>query len=107
MIQTKQQIWEQHLANWNASGKDIHSWCQENNIEEKQFYTWKRRLEKEPSPMFVEVNLPSDGSSSTETGRPTFQEHRLMLYYQGMKLYVPDDFNSNTLLRLLQTMKQL
>lgn len=60
MNQSKQTIWEQHLSNWNASRKGIHSWCLENKVDEKQFHTWKRRLDKEQAPVFVEVALSSD-----------------------------------------------
>lgn len=107
MNQPKQHIWEQHLSDWTASGKDIHSWCLENKVDEKQFHTWKRCLEKEQAPVFVEVALPTEVSHTTGSEKNSFQDNRPMLYFQGMKLYVPDDFNQNTLLRLLQTMKQL
>ena len=30
-----------------------------------------------------------------------------MIYFQGMKLYIPDGFQPDTLLKLLQTMKRL
>lgn len=30
-----------------------------------------------------------------------------MIYSQGMKIYVPENFNPGTLLKLLQTLKKL
>lgn len=32
---------------------------------------------------------------------------RLMVYWQGMKIYIPDDFQPETLLKLFQVLKQL
>ncbi len=40
-------------------------------------------------------------------GRAVSADSRPMLYFQGMKLYIPDGFNPETLLKLLQVMKQL
>ena len=34
-------------------------------------------------------------------------DNRLMLYSQGVKLYIPDSVNQETLLSTLQTIKQL
>ena len=31
----------------------------------------------------------------------------LMIYWQGMKIYIPDNFQSETLLKLFQVLKQL
>lgn len=39
--------------------------------------------------------------------RTTSNDNRLMIYYQGMKLYIPDEFQSDALLQLLRTLKKL
>lgn len=41
----------------------------ENKIDEKWFHIWKRQLEKEQIPVFVEVALPSDVSYTTGSGK--------------------------------------
>jgi hypothetical protein len=56
-------------------------------------------------PVFAEVT--SYHHSNQKSFRTTAQDNRLMLYYQGIKVYVPEDFNSETLLTLLKTLKQL
>ena len=33
-------------------------------------------------------------------------DNQLMIYFQGMKVYVPDGFQVDTLLKLLQTLKK-
>ena len=34
-------------------------------------------------------------------------DNRLMIYFQGVKLYIPDGFHQETLLQTLQILKQL
>ena len=47
------------------------------------------------------------GSYHSQNNRMTANDSRLMIYFQGMKLYIPEDFQPDTLLKLLQTMKKL
>lgn len=47
------------------------------------------------------------GSYYSQNNRMTANDSRLMIYFQGMKLYIPEDFQPDTLLKLLQTMKKL
>ena len=39
--------------------------------------------------------------------RGTASDNRLMIYFQGMKVYIPDNFQPDTLLKFLQTLKKL
>ena len=39
--------------------------------------------------------------------RSTAGDNRLMIYFQGMKIYIPEGFQADTLLKLLQTLKKL
>jgi hypothetical protein len=55
---------------------------------------------------FVEV-LSSSGIAGYQNNRTVTNDNRLMVYFQGMKLYIPDGFQPDTLLKLLQVMKKL
>lgn len=44
---------------------------------------------------------------SYSQNRATVNDNRLMIYFQGMKVYIPDGFQPDTLLNLLQTLKKL
>jgi hypothetical protein len=37
-------IWEDRLAQYEASGKSITAWCKEQTIRENQFYYWRKKL---------------------------------------------------------------
>ena len=47
------------------------------------------------------------GSYNSQNNRMSVNDNRLMIYFQGMKLYIPEGFQPDTLLKLLQTMKKL
>lgn len=65
----------------------------------------QQRKKQETVTTFAEV-LNASGYQAN-TNRSAQPDQRPMLYFQGMKLYIPDGFNPNTLLKLLQVMKQL
>lgn len=65
---------EMRLAQWTniiqacaASGLHKRTWCQQNGIDEKQFYYWQRRIRKQ---VFEVQNL----SESTPLATTTFVE---------------------------------
>jgi len=37
-------LWEQRFAEYEASGKTIKAWCQEQAVKENQFYYWRKKL---------------------------------------------------------------
>ena len=65
-----------------------------------------RPKQQESITTFAEVVNPSN-SYSHQSNRMNHNDNRLMIYFQGLKLYIPDDFQPDTLLKLLQTMKRL
>ena len=44
---------------------------------------------------------------SYQQNRSTASDNRLMIYFQGMKIFIPEGFQADTLLKLLQTLKRL
>ena len=60
---------------------------------------------QEPAIAFAEVSRPVR-SSCPQHSSPAF-DGRFMIYCQGMKLFIPEDFHTDTLLKLLRVMKQL
>ena len=66
------------------------------------------RTSQESSTAFGEVLQPATQNYSHNLqDRIVSNDNRLMIYSQGMKIYVPEDFNPGTLLKLLQTLKKL
>ena len=52
-------------------------------------------------------SLSTAGISCHQAGRPAMADSRPMIYFQGMKVYIPDGFQPETLLKLLRVMRQL
>ncbi len=38
------QLWVERIAECRSSGKSVRAWCRENDISEKTYYYWQRRL---------------------------------------------------------------
>ena len=77
------QISDIRAANWKklvndaiSSGKEIRIWCRENNISERQFYYWQRKLRLEEAQKLMpntNTSLPAARSeSNTEAIKPNF-----------------------------------
>lgn len=63
------------------------------------------KMNQEPAVTFTEVSHPAK-SSCQQHSSPTF-DGRFMIYCQGIKLFIPEDFQTEALLKLLRVMKQL
>ena len=38
------QLWAERIAECRSSGMSVRAWCRENEISEKTYYYWQRRL---------------------------------------------------------------
>lgn len=63
------------------------------------------KVNQEPTVAFAEVSRPVKHTNQQHLS-PAF-DGRFMLYCQGMKLFIPEDFQTEALLKLLRVMKQL
>lgn len=63
------------------------------------------KVNQEATVSFAEISRPVRSSSSQHSS-PAF-DGRFMVYCQGLKLFIPDDFQTESLLKVLRVMKQL
>ncbi|PRR84665.1 IS66 family insertion sequence element accessory protein TnpA [Clostridium luticellarii] len=68
--------WETIIQDCRSSDMGVRAWCHENNIVERQFYYWERRIkgknlkiqkETQNQVNFVEIQPPIDSSISQST----------------------------------------
>ena len=64
------------------------------------------RVDQEAVTTFAEV-LSTAGVTYHQQGRQVMTDKRPVIHFQGMKVYIPDGFQPETLLKLLQVMRQL
>lgn len=63
------------------------------------------KANQEPAVAFAEAFRPVRFYCPQHSA--TAFDGRIMIYYQGLKLFIPEDFQSETLLKVLRAMKQL
>lgn len=68
--------WTPIIRECRSSDMTVRAWCLQNNVNEKQFYYWQRRVREKVSetlkktespsqPNFVQLQAPGDSSKST------------------------------------------
>ena len=63
------------------------------------------RANQETITTFGEV-MHSANIAYSQNRSTVANDNRLMIYFQGMKIYIPEEFQADTLLKLLQTLKE-
>lgn len=63
------------------------------------------KVNQEATVSFAEVSRPVR-SSGPQHSSPAF-DGRFMVYCQGLKLFIPEDFQTESLLKVFRVMKQL
>ncbi len=111
---------EQNLIKWTPiiqkcrnSGIGVRPWCRENNVSEKQFYYWERRIKgkdyenlKETKSQnqanFVELPVPIDSSATKATFRAD-----LVIHVGNNVLEVSNTVSENLLSMVLKVMSNV
>lgn len=98
------ELWRERLETWKGSGKNIAKWCKDNGVPYVRFFYWRDRLSEERSPIDSSKPLPqfielkeSPQSLSVDSG--------VSLSFQETHIHLSKDFDRDTLLRCLQTLK--
>lgn len=105
---------EENLIKWTpiSSGIDVRHWGRENNVSEKQFYYWERRIkgkdfeiQKETQSQnqvnFVEIQTPIDSSISRSI--PTFRTD-VVIHVGNNVLEISNAVSENLLSMVLKVM---
>lgn len=72
-------LWNERIHNWQKSGKNISAWCQEHNVNYRQFIYWKVLLlgkrKKQSTSNFIEL-------------APTSSQQALMFEVGGFRIQI-------------------
>jgi hypothetical protein len=94
--------WQQRVLEWQASGKTILVWCQENQIPYTTFLGWKQRFENShkglqsnvlSSKAFIELKNQPPANSGIYSG--------VTLEYHGIKICLQAGFSPAVLKQCL------
>jgi hypothetical protein len=107
--------WTPIIQKCRSSGIGVRPWCRENNVSEKQFYYWDRRIkaknfetQKETQPQnkanFVEIQPPID--SSINISIPTFRAD-MVIHVGNNVLELSNTVSENLLSMVLKVMSNV
>ena len=91
----KKQKWKVLVEDWQASGLSARKWCEGQGISSSTFQRWKELF-----------------SSAKESERSSFLElleestSKIEMEFNGIKVYVENNFNESLLVRCLQALKR-
>lgn len=99
-MKTLKEKWKKRIDAWKASGMSIRAWCRQHNISHSTFGYWKRgklsqSSSKEKNSKFIELQ----DKRTEETG--------LSLSTKGLKVHLSKNFDSETLHRFLNVLRNL
>ena len=109
MNETVKNTWVQCLEDCKNSGLSIRQWCSENNVKESSFHYWKRRFgeqTKETVSPTVFAEIPVYPTQSMPQIR-SHSEQMISVYYKEMYLKIPNSFQPEILLKVMQVLQQL
>ncbi|EHJ02127.1 hypothetical protein CDLVIII_5657 [Clostridium sp. DL-VIII] len=105
--------WTSIISECRSSGKGVRSWCNENNINEKQFYYWQRRVrgqvfktlkntESQKQINFVQLPVPIESSITT----PSFKSD-IVIHVGNNVLEISNTVSENLLSMVLKVMSNV
>ena len=100
----KQRFWENHIAQWSASGLNQTEYCRTNKIALKSFQYWKRRSKRNGAPpALIEVPLPKP------LPLPAFLVHPLLCLVvdQHYRVEIAKGFDSEDLERVVRVLGRI
>lgn len=113
---------EKNLVKWTpiiqkcrSSGIGVRPWCRENNVSEKQFYYWERRIKGKDFETQKEnksqnqanfVELPVSISSSINRSTPTFRAD-MVIHVENNVLEISNTVSENLLSMVLKVISNV
>ena len=79
--------WRDRVCEWEASGKSVRVWCQENKIPITTLYGWKNKLKKSST------NVVKTKSAFIELKDQMQSDSGIILEYNGIKIHLRSKFD--------------
>lgn len=90
--------WKSNIERWATSGLTQTEYCRRNDLSKDRFTYWKRKFKRQDRPVeFIQLPMPANIHT---TGL------KLNLG-QGVQIEIPDGFTSETLERVLATLRSI
>ena len=93
--------WAEMVRSRNESGLTVTDWCKQNGINIKTYYY---RLKRKRQAVCSEIEQ-HDIVTAIPADAPQSEDENIILIVGDVKISLPDNFNENTLSRLLGVLK--
>jgi hypothetical protein len=107
---TKEKFWQEHIAEWKASGLSQRVYCQRNLLAVATFGYWRRKLKlqigKSDKPRFYPLAV-AGGPHQAACLQKGGNSLRLLLDENRFTLEINDEFSPSTLQRLILALEQI
>lgn len=97
-----QEHWCRVLKEWSTSGLSQRGFCENRGISLSSFCYWRRRLRAEAEEAPMSPFIPVEIRPPARSLHPSPYEVRLE---NGIRIRVPSDFESDSLLRLIELLQ--
>ena len=67
MAETRRKYWRKLIAEQQASGQKVLTFCRERGISQYSFYKWRQRLRQGAEPRFAELEVTPAASASPDS----------------------------------------
>lgn len=96
------ELWRERIRECRSSGKSVRAWCRENEISEKTYYYWQRKLNRQIIPTTEAVRfaeIPRRKEAAWNTGATA----KISLSGATVEIYAGAD--SQMIQTILQTLR--
>jgi len=103
LIRKKRRFWKHHIEGWQNSGLSQIDYCRQKNLIPHRFTYWKKKLSSaNPSDLsFVPVSI-----APTHLSPVSHKLSSLVVVADRYRIEVDGDFSSDTLTKLLRTLRR-
>ncbi|MDF2524164.1 MAG: hypothetical protein K0R31_1805 [Clostridiales bacterium] len=102
-------LWEQRIKERVQNGLTVDEWCKENGTTKYQYYYWYRRIHGDQKPdkevVFADVTTNFSNPDNTRKALDVYSDFQL--FFKGIRVTVPMDFNQESLAGLMKVLQTL
>jgi len=105
-----EKCWRERIKECRQSGLTVKAWCLQNELTDKAYYYWMKRFkvldqEEVIDNTFVEIPLLLDSKSKSHENFPV--NTGLTLSFGSYSINIPNEFNPDTLEKIVKVLQKL
>jgi len=102
-------LWKQRIKERVQSGMKVEEWCVKNNVTKHQYYYWYHQIYKKQNAgeeiAFAEITQTFPNNEDIK--KVSVPSSDFQVFYKGIQITVPSDFNADALAGLMKVLQAL